>query len=163
MKLRTAPLSIVLALVVLAIACDGTPQPTPTPRRPSPPPPPPAPESIVKRVADILQVGTEIAPTPTPSVSGAAGLGIQVADRQGCLGCHTTDGTILIGPTWKGLFGKTEQLEGGDTVTVDEAYLEESIKNPGAKVVNGFQNIMPAVSLSQNELEALIAYIRSLE
>ena len=43
----------------------------------------------------------------------------------------------------EGLFGKTVTLEGGETVVVDEAYLRESILNPAAKVVAGFQPIMP--------------------
>ena len=101
---------------------------------------------------------TVATPTQLPGPPGR-----QVADRHGCLECHTTDGTKLTGPTWKGLFGKSEEIEGGDTVTVDAAYLEESIKAPAAKVVRGFPDIMPTILLSQDEIEAIIAYIQTLE
>jgi cytochrome c oxidase subunit 2 len=58
--------------------------------------------------------------------------GQEVAQSSGCLGCHNfTDNSI--GPTWKGLFGKTQTLADGQTVLVDEAYIKESILNPTAK------------------------------
>gem|GEM_PF-1218490 len=80
-----------------------------------------------------------------------------------CMGCHTVDGATSVGPTWQGLFGKTETLDDDNTVVVDEAYLKESIQEPGAKVVKGFGNFMPPyASLSDEEVAALIAYIRSL-
>ena len=53
-------------------------------------------------------------------------------------------------------------MEDGSTVVVDEAYLRESIQNPGAKIVRGFPNIMPTLSLSQSDIDAVIDYIKSL-
>lgn len=89
--------------------------------------------------------------------------GQQLALNRGCLGCHTVDGAPMVGPTWKGLFGKQEELADGTTATVDEAYLRESIVEPNARIVKGFQPLMPAyATLSDAELEALIAYIKSL-
>jgi cytochrome c oxidase subunit 2 len=110
----------------------------------------------------LLNVGGPLAPTPTP-IPDDAPPGFRLAEAQGCLACHTTDGTALIGPTWKGLFGKTESLEGGGSVTVDAAYLKESINDPSAKVVDGYLNLMPALALSQDDVEAIIVYIQSLE
>jgi cytochrome c oxidase subunit 2 len=95
---------------------------------------------------------------------GDVARGMDLANKQGCLGCHTVDGTTLLGPTWKGLFGKDDELEDGSTVTVDEAYIAESIKDPGAKLAKGFSNIMPAFGqLAQEDIDAIIAYIRSLK
>ena len=68
------------------------------------------------------------------------------------------------GPALGGLFGKTQQIQGGQ-VTVDEAYIRESIRNPQAKVALGFQPIMPVFTeaqLSEEQILQLIAYIRSL-
>jgi len=89
-------------------------------------------------------------------------LGQQLAQTKGCLGCHTTDGTPSVGPSWKGLFGKQESLSDGTTVAVDEAYLAESIADPSAKVVENFPPAMPPYTLNEEDLEAIIAYIKSL-
>ena len=85
--------------------------------------------------------------------------GQEVAQASGCMGCHNfTDNSI--GPTWKGLFGKTQTLANGQTVLVDAAYLKESILNPAAKLVKGFAPIMPAMQLTDLQITALTAYIK---
>ena len=66
-----------------------------------------------------------------------------VYEKQGCDVCHSTDGSTKVGPTWKGLFGKQEALTSGQTVTVDENYIRESILDPQAKLVQGFPPSMP--------------------
>jgi cytochrome c oxidase subunit 2 len=88
--------------------------------------------------------------------------GRKLAQAQGCLGCHSLDGSKSAGPSWKGLFGKKEMLADGGTVLVDEAYLKESIANPGAKVVKDYAPMMPPYNLSGEELDVLIAYTKSL-
>ena len=88
--------------------------------------------------------------------------GQKLAQSRGCLACHSIDGSAGVGPTWQGLFGKTETLVDGSTVVVDAEYLKESILNPGATVVKGFAPIMPPGSFSEEELNALIAYTKSL-
>ena len=84
-----------------------------------------------------------------------------------CEGCHTADGVGAAGPTWLGLYGKEETLDDGTTVTVDEAYLRESILDPNAKIVEGFlPDIMPgdfAERLSDSQLDLLIEYIKVLK
>jgi cytochrome c oxidase subunit 2 len=71
-----------------------------------------------------------------------------------------------VGPTWKGLFGKTENLTDGSTVVVDEAYLRESILTPNAKVAQGFLPGTMAQDfgdrLSELEIKAIIEYIKTL-
>ena len=80
-----------------------------------------------------------------------------------CITCHRADAQGR-GPVLEGLFGKTVSLSNGATVVADEAYVRESILNPGAKIVAGFQPIMPTFQglISEEQLLALIEYIKSL-
>ncbi|WP_256079711.1 cytochrome c oxidase subunit II [Massilia sp. YIM B04103] len=89
-------------------------------------------------------------------------MGRLLAQSKGCVACHSVDGTQSVGPGWKGLFGKTEALEGGKTVAVDEAYLKEAIATPQASLVKGFPPVMPPSQLSDAELAALIDYIKTI-
>jgi cytochrome c oxidase subunit II len=87
--------------------------------------------------------------------------GRALAQSKGCVACHTVDGSHGVGPTWKGLYGKTETMADGTTAQVDVAYLKSFIRNPTARVVKGFAPIMPKIELSDAELAALVAYIQS--
>lgn len=90
-------------------------------------------------------------------------LGERLYTQQGCATCHSLDGSRTVGPSFQNLYGSEETLSDGSTVTVDENYLRESILKPGAQIVQGFQNVMPASfsSLSEREVSALIAFIKS--
>ena len=98
---------------------------------------------------------------PSPE-AGPAAQGRALADAKGCVACHTVDGSTRVGPTWKGLYGKTETLRDGSTALVDEGYLRAFIRNPQARGVKGFAPVMPTIPLSDDELSALVAYIQSL-
>jgi cytochrome c oxidase subunit 2 len=80
-----------------------------------------------------------------------------------CSTCHLA-GPQARGPALAGLFGKTIELQGGGTVVMDESYIRESIVNPQAKIVAGFQPIMPTFQglVTEEQLLQLIAYVRSL-
>lgn len=95
---------------------------------------------------------------------GDADDGQKVAQAQ-CFTCHTTDGRPLVGPSWKGLYNSQVELESGETVTADDAYLRESILQPNAKVVKGYPPSMPPFQgiLSDEQIEDIIAYIKTLE
>ncbi len=83
----------------------------------------------------------------------------------GCVACHSADGSPGVGPTWLGVFGEQEILEDGSSLLIDEAYLRESIRNPAAKIVQGFQNVMPAniaEGMTDEQVEDVIEYIKSL-
>lgn len=97
--------------------------------------------------------------------SEAAARGETLASGTGCLACHTIDGTLGSGPTWKGIAGASRPLQSGESVIADEAYLTESIIDPAAKVVAGFDAIMPpdyGESLSDADVADLVEYIQSL-
>jgi cytochrome c oxidase subunit 2 len=80
-----------------------------------------------------------------------------------CNTCHRPDAQGR-GPVLEGLFGRAVSLQSGDTVTADEAYIRESILNPAAKVVAGFQPIMPTFQglVTEEQLLALVEYVKSL-
>ena len=85
-------------------------------------------------------------------------------NRKQCVTCHSIDGTPNQGPTFKGLFGKQELLQSGETVAVDENYIRESILVPNAKIVAGYDNIMATYQgiLKDREIDDIIAFIKSL-
>jgi mono/diheme cytochrome c family protein len=81
---------------------------------------------------------------------------------KGCNACHSIDGTRLVGPSFKGVYGKTENTSAGD-VTVDDAYIKESMLTPMAKVVTGYPPAMPPQTLNDIEIESLTLFIASLK
>ena len=84
----------------------------------------------------------------------------------GCNACHSLDGTQNVGPSWKGIYGEEVKFADGSTATADDAYIIESIRNPGARIVEGYQNIMPAgigSTLTDQQIQDLIALIKSLK
>lgn len=93
-----------------------------------------------------------------------AAAGQQLFQTLGCASCHGANGEGGRGPTLAGVFGKRTQLQTGDTVSVDEGYVRESIINPQAKLVAGFGPIMPTFQgqISEDQLLQLIAFIKSL-
>ncbi len=90
-------------------------------------------------------------------------LGERVFNDNGCSGCHSVDGTPGVGPSLRGVWGRMEKLQGGGTVLVDENYVRESILTPGAKIVAGYENVMPPIPVEERDLLGLIAYVQSLK
>lgn len=90
--------------------------------------------------------------------------GARLAEEQGCLSCHTVDGSSSVGASWLGLFGSERQLEDGTMVEADEEYLRNSIEDPESQVVAGFPKVMPPAytMLSEKDVDAIVEYIKSL-
>ena len=92
--------------------------------------------------------------------------GEQLLQEKGCRACHTVDGTPLLGPTFKGIFGKkvTVLTEGRErTVSVDEDYIRNSILEPGKDLVKGFPPVMPPLKLTEDEMNQIIGYLKELK
>lgn len=102
---------------------------------------------------------TEDTTTPLPE------LGAKLYQTKACFTCHSTDGSVKVGPSFKDLFGHEVDLTNGTKVTADEEYIRESILQPAAKVVQGFAPVMPTYQgqLSDREVNALIEYIKSVK
>ncbi len=81
-----------------------------------------------------------------------------------CVSCHSATGNARA-PVLEGLYRRAVHLTTGQTVTADDAYIRESILSPGAKIVAGWENIMPTFrgQISEEEIFSLIAYFRSLQ
>ncbi len=91
------------------------------------------------------QDGAPTALDCVPPLGNLIEQGRRIAADQGCLKCHTIDGTRHIGPTWLDLYQRRERLSDGSMVFVDEAYLTESMMDPAQKIA------------------ALVEYIKSLQ
>lgn len=107
------------------------------------------------------------AKTDTPSAGKSlTEIGKELYASKTCSGCHSDDGSTRVGPSFKGLFGKTETMTDGKTITVDETYILESMTDPNKWVVKGFAaGAMPPFKgqLSDDEANALVAFIKSLQ
>jgi cytochrome c2 len=93
--------------------------------------------------------------------------GRRVAQMYGCAACHATEDISIakLGPPWKGLYGRERTFATGTVRTIaDEGYLRESILNPSAKVVSGYEAGMPSFAgvLTDAQIDSLILYIKSL-
>jgi cytochrome c oxidase subunit 2 len=84
---------------------------------------------------------------------------------RGCQQCHSMDGSAKTGPTLLGVFGREEQMADGSTVIADENYIRESILEPNARVVAGFEPVMPTYQgrLKDEEIMAIIEYLKAPE
>jgi len=94
--------------------------------------------------------------------------GRELMEVKGCLGCHSLDGSRIVGPSFKGIFGRTAQVvtDGKEReIVVDEDYLRRSILKPNADVVAGYPGIMPSQEglLTDSEFDAIIQYLKTLE
>lgn len=91
--------------------------------------------------------------------------GMLLYESKGCSTCHSLDGSPMAGggPSWKGIFGATHKMADGKEFKVDENYLRESILNPGAKIVAGYENIMPVFQglLREREVNALVQFVKT--
>lgn len=108
--------------------------------------------------------GSDDGAAPAVTLSAAGERGRAVAERNGCGACHSVDGARSMGPTWQGLAGSEVDLEGGETVVADAAYLEQAIRDPRSQVRAGFDNLMPDAyaKLTDDEVADLVAYLTDL-
>lgn len=126
-----------------------------------------------KKVGPIPIAGRELTEADTKAmeqsqqtqVVSLADQGKTLMTSKGCVACHSEDGSVKVGPTYKGLFGAKREFVDGSTATADENYIRESIENPQAKLVKGFGPLMPTFKglVTEEEMNALIAYIKGLK
>jgi cytochrome c oxidase subunit II len=90
--------------------------------------------------------------------------GAKIFQDMRCATCHAPGTAAGLGPKLEGIYGHEVALEGGQTVTVDDSYLRESILLPTKRVVKGYQPLMPTYQgqISEEDVLSVVAYIKSL-
>ena len=97
--------------------------------------------------------------------AGPGGPGLALLQQKNCIVCHSVDGSERVGASFKGLFGKMETVvaEGAEAeVFVDEAYLASAIREPRTHTVEGYPPNMPPITLTDDEIDQVIAYVKEL-
>jgi cytochrome c oxidase subunit 2 len=157
--------SLLLVIVVSSLACGG--DNTTVPTKATEPAATSAPAPIATSAPTEAPTEVPVADPAESTDSSSSGTGTasgqELSISKGCVACHSIDGTTIIGPTWKGLYGSQESLEDGSSVIVDDAYIKESILNPTIKITKGYQPLMPVLPVTDEEITALTDYIKSLK
>ncbi len=102
----------------------------------------------------------------SPEETGAAASGLKALKSKGCLGCHSTDGSAKVGPTFKGLLGSRQTVAtagASRTVAVDADYVRQYVLKPNVDVIQGFEPVMPVVPVTKEDLDAILAYLEALK
>lgn len=93
--------------------------------------------------------------------------GRQLLEDLGCLGCHSLDGSTLVGPTFKGLWGRKQTVVSSGAeinIIVDEPYLKRSIREPLVEIVKGYPPIMPSnPAITDEEVEEIVEFLKGEE
>lgn len=112
----------------------------------------------LKGIADFL-VGGGAAPAPELD-------GLKLMQDNNCLRCHSTDGSKMLGPTFKGIVGRqvTVEKDGSEqTLISDREYLRRAISEPKAEIVVGYRPVMRDFGLSEAEVEAIIEALEKIQ
>ena len=122
---------------------------------------------IVMEPAEFDKWLASTSPTDTSGTapSSPADAARKLLGDRGCLTCHSTDGTKGVGPSFKGIWGRSVTVTAGGreaTLPADEPYLREAVSEPSAAVVKGYADLMPAAKLSEDELKTLLEYFETL-
>lgn len=120
-------------------------------------------EADIDTIIDYFKTGGKVTVEEDPAEKAMG-----ILESNGCIGCHSLDGSVLVGPSYKGIFGRTVKVDEGGTlkdVLSDEAYLKLAILNPDAQVVDGFSAGMMSPYkdvLSEKDIALLIEYFKGL-
>jgi cytochrome c oxidase subunit 2 len=102
------------------------------------------------------------------STTNAEPVGYILLRNTGCLACHSLDGTKLVGPSFKGLYGKERQVTAGNKLVpakADEKYIQNSIYEPDSQIVSGFnKGIMKSYKniLKESDIKIITDYLKTL-
>lgn len=118
-------------------------------------------------VANQAEFDQWIAQEMSATTADPAERGQKLSQANGCVSCHSLDGSKSVGSTWKGMAGGERELVDGSKVFADDVYLLESIVKPNLKIVKGYPaNVMPATfsnTLSEKQLSDIVAYMKTIK
>lgn len=119
---------------------------------------------IVMKPEDYAQWLSGQDPTAGVPTESMAERGAKIFQDMRCATCHALGTVPGLGPKLRDIYGETIELEGGQTVTVDDGYLRESILLPTKRIVKGYQPLMPTYQgqISEEDVLSVVAYIKSL-
>ena len=120
----------------------------------------PAPASMLG-----VEVATTAGKRSAAAPEAATRAGLAVLEAGDCLVCHSVDGTQMVGPTFKGVFGRREIVVVASEeaeVVVNETYLRRAIREPNEEIVKAYPPSMPVNRLTDQEIEEIIAYLKTL-
>lgn len=115
-------------------------------------------------ITDTTNVAASVAEIESPAATGK-----RIMQNIGCFACHSLDGTKLVGPSYKGIWGAEHTVKTGRekrTVIVDEEYIRRSIYDPNADVVDGYgKGLMLSYEgqLSDEDIGNIIEYLKTLK
>jgi cytochrome c oxidase subunit II len=103
-----------------------------------------------------------------PAKAKESPMGLKVLEKNGCLACHSLDGSKVVGPTFKGLYGSMRKVSANGTareVKADDEYIKTSITNPGADIVDGYPAglMQPYTKISASDMALINDYFKSLK
>ena len=120
-------------------------------------------EAFKSWITDTTSVAASASTVDSPAATGR-----RIMQNIGCFACHTIDGTKLVGPSFKGIWGETQTVTTGREkreVAVDEDYIRKSIFDPNADIVDGFAKglmITYEGQLSNDDVDNIIEYLKTL-
>lgn len=110
----------------------------------------------------IKQSGKSAPIAKTPSESA-----LDILNQKSCTACHSIDGSPMVGPSLKNLYGKkgiVVDLNGKEhPILVDDAYLVRAIRDPGAETVKGYPPAMPETPMTEEEISQVVQFIKTLK
>lgn len=95
---------------------------------------------------------------------GSVKRGEELHNVHACSVCHSINGSKVVGPSYKGLYGSTKVVMEKDSekkIVVDDTYLEWAIRYPTAQIVKGYPSVMPSYSLTDQEIQDLVTFIKA--
>jgi cytochrome c oxidase subunit II len=121
-------------------------------------------KAIILEQADYDKWYADIKSTANPAEPD----GYLLLRNTGCIACHSLDGTKLVGPSFKGIYGKERKVVSGNqevTVKADDEYIKKSIYDPDLQVVTGFnKGLMKSYKelLKEEDIKTIIDYLKTL-
>lgn len=121
--------------------------------------------AFVKSLKEAPKAVKPVAAAKDPSTMEPAEYGKYLYQQKACIGCHSLDGSKVVGPTFKGLYGRAGKFVDGTDYVADDSYIKESILNPQAHVVEGYPQPSPMPpyegQLGDKEIAAIIEFIKT--
>ena len=110
-------------------------------------------------IIEVSAQATDISAEGLPSREA----GRKLLEDKGCVACHSLDGSVGVGPSLKGIWGQRVQLVDGTTRVVDAAFVKEKILHPDKNTVKGFPAVMPALPLTDEEIDQIENYLEDMK